>query len=53
MAVGFSTTASAALVLGQWNANNRSNSTTFLAASSGTNAASGLAAGEAVRLSSS
>lgn len=36
---------SAGNVLGQWNANNRSNNTTFLGATSGANAASGVAAG--------
>lgn len=37
--------ASATVVLGQWDANNRSTSASFLGASSGTNAASGVAAG--------
>jgi hypothetical protein len=37
--------ASAQNVLGQWNANDRTNSTAFLAATAGTNAGSGVAAG--------
>jgi len=37
--------ASAQTVLGQWNANNRSTSTLYLGATSGTNAGSGVAAG--------
>ena len=37
--------AAAETVLGQWNANNRASTATFLGASSGTNAASGVAAG--------
>ncbi len=37
--------ASAQTVLGQWNANDRTNSTAFLAATAGTNAGSGVAAG--------
>ena len=37
--------ASAQTVLGQWNANDRTSSATFLGATSGTNAASGVAAG--------
>ena len=43
--VSFAPLASAQTVLGQWNANNTTSTATFLGASSGTNAASGLAAG--------
>ena len=43
--VSFAPLASAQTVLGQWNANNTTSTAIFLGASSGTNAASGLAAG--------
>ena len=43
--VSFAQLASAQTVLVQWNANNTTSTATFLGASSGTNAASGLAAG--------
>lgn len=43
--VSFAPLASAQTVLGQWNANNRTSSATFLGATSGTNAGSGVAAG--------